>query len=234
MSDYFDRHASLSQAFVLLIVPKQAETEKLARRAVAVSPLLSSIDFDWHTEKWSMGHGNYLESKGGFELSPELQGLRNRYGSGEGVTHAHWEITFHHAYRAAETLDTIAGYGQAGPEPTKETAPVSGVTVSENTEKNGIEIRFPSKPSAETLDSLKAAGWRWSRFASCWYTQRSDAARQFAESLNGQANTQPASTRPAETGQETAPAERVSKRNGNRKQLYRNDESARLESLQAQ
>jgi len=199
MTDYFDRHASLSQAFVLLIAPKQAETEKLARRAVAVSPLLSSIDFEWHTEKWSMGRGNYLESKGGFKLPPELQGLRNRYGSGGGVTHAHWEITFHHAYRAAETLDAIAGYGQARPEPTKEPAPVSGVSVSENAEKNGIEIRFPSKPSTEVLDSLKAAGWRWSRFSSCWYTQRSDAARQFAESLNGQANTQPASTQPAST-----------------------------------
>jgi hypothetical protein len=186
MSDYFDRHASLSQAFVLLIAPKQAETEKLARRAVAVSPLLSSIDFEWRTEKWSMGHGNYLESKGGFDLPPELQGLRNRYGSGGGVTRAHWEITFHHAYRAAETLDAIAGYGQARPEPTKEPAPVSGVSISESTEKNGIEIRFPSKPSAEVLDSLKAAGWRWSRFSSCWYTQRSDAARQFAESLNRQ------------------------------------------------
>ena len=37
MSDYFDRHTSLSQAFVLAIVPKQSETERLARRGAAAS-----------------------------------------------------------------------------------------------------------------------------------------------------------------------------------------------------
>lgn len=184
MSDYYDRHASLSQSFALLVVPKQAETERLARRGVAVSPLLSSIEFDWHTEKWSMGHGNYLESKGGFELPAELQNLRNRYGSGDGVKRAHWEITFQQAYRDAFTLDTIAGYGT---QPTQPSGPgpvsVSGVEVTENEEKDGIEIRFPSKPAADVLDSLKANGWRWSRFSSCWYTRRTERARQFAESL---------------------------------------------------
>lgn len=184
MSDYFNRHATLSQPFALLIVPKQAETERLARRGVTVSPLLSGIELEWHTEKWSMGHGNYLEAKGGFELPSELQGLRNRGGYGGDLTHAHWEVTFQHVYREPVTLDAIAGYGQAGPESDK-TSKIDGVTVTENDEKNGIEIRFPSKPSAEVLDSLKANGWRWSRFSGCWYAMRTDRARKFAESLTG-------------------------------------------------
>lgn len=189
MSDYFDRHASLSQSFALAVVPKQAATERLARRGVAVSPLLAGIEFEWHTEKWSMGHGNYLESKGGFELPEELQGLRKGYGSGEGVRRAHWEVTFQTAYREPVTLDTIAGYGKAGPEPEPEKTrePVECVTVSENDERDGIEVRFATKPAVAVLDSLKAAGWRWSRFSACWYTRRTAAAREFAAALSGQA-----------------------------------------------
>lgn len=67
-------------------------------------------------------------------------------------------------------------------------APVTsanGVTVSENIEKGGVEIRFPAKPSADVLTNLKAHGWRWSRFSSCWYKPASDAARAFANSLAG-------------------------------------------------
>ena len=201
MTDYFDRHASLSQSFALLIVSKQAETERLARRGSEVSPLLSAAEFDWHTEKYSMGHGNYLESKGGFELPAELQGLRER--QGQKVTRAHWEITFQHVYREPVTLDAIAGYrAPQTPDPKKpETETSSGVTVTENDEKNGIEIRFPSKPSADILDSLKAAGWRWSRFSACWYAKRSDTARRFAESLT----TQPQDTPTGDTQPQSGP-----------------------------
>src|ERR1035437_6309973 len=189
MSDYFDRQASLSQSFALLVVSKQAETERLARRGVSVSSLLAGIEFYWHTEKYSMGPGNYLESKGGFELPADLQGLREGYRIG-GVTHAHWEITFQHVYREPFTLDAIAGYGQIQLCPQGSTPePVLDVTISENEEKDGIEISFPSKPSTNVLESLKANGWRWSRFSSCWYTKRSDKARQFAEALGGQSTT---------------------------------------------
>lgn len=223
MTDYFDAHASLSQPFVLAVVPKQAETERLARRGVEVSPLLSQVEFGWHTEKWSMGHGNYLEAKEGFELPVELQGLRSRSGGGE-VTRAHWEITFQRAYREPVTLDAIAGYGNiagtsstagtatvatvATGDPTAPAAPAAGATVTENTEKNGLEIRFPSKPAAEVLESLKAAGWRWSRFSQCWYTRRSDAARQFAESLSGEAKaSEPAAPATSGKGAQATPGE---------------------------
>lgn len=187
MTDYFDRHATLSQAFALLVVPKQAETKRLARRGVAVSALLSGLAFEWHTEKYSMGHGNYLEG-GGFELPSELAELRSGY-RGTDVTHAHWEVSFVHAYRDPVSLDGIAGYGQTptgGDSPTAATpGPVAELTISENAEKDGIEIRFPGKPSAAVLDSLKTNGWRWSRFSQCWYTRRSERARQFAEVLGG-------------------------------------------------
>ena len=58
-----------------------------------------------------------------------------------------------------------------------------GVTVSENPGKNGVEIRFAAKPPDATLEALKSAGWRWSRFSRCWYTRASAEARTFAERI---------------------------------------------------
>ncbi len=60
---------------------------------------------------------------------------------------------------------------------------VAQKTVTENDEKNGIEVRFPARPADSVLTALKSAGWRWSRFAACWYNRRSEANRAFAESL---------------------------------------------------
>ena len=65
------------------------------------------------------------------------------------------------------------------------------VTVTENTEKNGVEIRFPSMPSEEVRTELKSRNWRWSRFGGCWYNRMTDSnmefARNLAERLNGKA-----------------------------------------------
>lgn len=65
------------------------------------------------------------------------------------------------------------------------TGAVTGVTVTLNDEKNGVEIRFPSKPDTAVLERLKANGWRWSRFSNCWYAKQSPSTLAFAESLKG-------------------------------------------------
>lgn len=44
-----------------------------------------------------------------------------------------------------------------------------GGTIRFNKAQNGIEISFPSKPAQETIDKLKANGFRWSRYNSVWY-----------------------------------------------------------------
>ena len=64
--------------------------------------------------------------------------------------------------------------------------PVSGVVVSENEEKNGVEVRFPAKPAPTILEGLKAHGFRWSRYSSCWYQRRTAEAVAFARSLSSQ------------------------------------------------
>lgn len=65
---------------------------------------------------------------------------------------------------------------------------VDGVTVTINTEKQGIEVRFPSRPAQSIIDSLKANGWRWSRFNGCWYNKANDTNLIFANNLKGATN----------------------------------------------
>ena len=59
----------------------------------------------------------------------------------------------------------------------------SSVSVTENPAKNGVEIRFAVKPAPETLESLKQAGFRWSRFQNLWYARRSPETLAFAHAL---------------------------------------------------
>lgn len=62
-SDYFSSHRQVGQDMLLGIVHKQNETERTARSILAVYPELSSLNWQWKTEKYSMGHGNYLISE---------------------------------------------------------------------------------------------------------------------------------------------------------------------------
>ena len=59
-------------------------------------------------------------------------------------------------------------------------APHSGITVTENEEKDGVEIRFPGKPSEDVRSQLKENGFRWSRFSTAWYAKRNSKTLAFA------------------------------------------------------
>ena len=52
-------------------------------------------------------------------------------------------------------------------------------TITMNSDKNGIEIRFDSKPSSEVLDGLKENGFRWSGKQKMWYAKQSEATLSF-------------------------------------------------------
>lgn len=49
-------------------------------------------------------------------------------------------------------------------------------TITKNAEKNGLEIYFESKPSAEVRDALKALHFRWHGVKKCWYGRADEAA----------------------------------------------------------
>lgn len=52
-----------------------------------------------------------------------------------------------------------------------------------NNAKNGIELYFSTVPALAIRESLKNAGWRWSRFGGCWYNKQSEENLTFAQSL---------------------------------------------------
>lgn len=65
-------------------------------------------------------------------------------------------------------------------------------TITMNAEKNGIEIRFDSKPSTEILSGLKENGFRWSGKQKMWYAKQSEAALAFVnEYFKKEANENP-------------------------------------------
>lgn len=52
-----------------------------------------------------------------------------------------------------------------------------------NREKNGIEIRFDSKPAAEIISDLKANGFRWSSKQKMWYAKQTAERMEFIGKL---------------------------------------------------
>lgn len=46
---------------------------------------------------------------------------------------------------------------------------VEGVTITPGKTAGFVDVRFPSKPDADTLTALKAAGFRWAKWAGCWW-----------------------------------------------------------------
>jgi hypothetical protein len=135
-----------------------------------------------HRENYSMGSGNYLKD-------------------------GHTDSSGWRVYSRALPLDrTLLGdpnlqicceaLAVPTPEPVSEgysaTSHWNGdVKVSRNIEKDGIEIRFKVKPSADVLSRLKGMGYRWSPYSSCWYCkhspQRLADALRFVQSLTGTA-----------------------------------------------
>lgn len=85
----------------------------------------------------------------------------------------HFSIfTFHVYYcRAA----AVHGVGDLRKEKTTMNA-----TYTLNAEKNGVEIRFASKPAADVLEAIKAAGYRWSRAQRLWWARQSEKTLKIA------------------------------------------------------
>ena len=73
-------------------------------------------------------------------------------------------------------------------------SPVSHVPVlTENEEKDGYELRFPTKPSDEVLAKFRATRdlqsdhrWHWHFRQHFWYAKRNAVTKAFAESIVGQ------------------------------------------------
>lgn len=120
-----------------------------------------------HREKYSMGAGYYLKGSG-------------RYSSGWTVSKASVNSFRFRSDMIEVAVKPVATTSVVNSEPV---AAVDGITVSLNAAKNGVEIKFPSKPSADVRNVLKANGWRWSRFNEVWYHRDTPTNREFANRL---------------------------------------------------
>lgn len=66
------------------------------------------------------------------------------------------------------TAPTTPAQDQSSDSTPQETT-AGAATIRRNTEKGGIEIKYPDKPGPAVLEALHAAGWHWSRFNKVWY-----------------------------------------------------------------
>lgn len=147
-----------------------------------------------HTRTFDRGSAKYVTTSR--HISPALimeaakslnydipTGESGRDGCLEGLD---WEQS-QQVYRQARKMPVLESKPYVKPQLVA--APhTEAVTITENTEKNGIEIKFKSKPEKEILDELKANGWRWSRFGGCWYTKNTPENMDFARTFTGQAS----------------------------------------------
>ena len=115
-------------------------------------------------DNYSMGAGNYLSDHGSAN-----------FGSG-------WVVRSYplHANWGPHLTEVAVPDRPAAPA----VASSAGVVVRpSSTGREGfVEVAFAEKPARETLDALKAHGFRWARGSGCWYGR--DAA--FAQSLAGE------------------------------------------------
>ena len=58
---------------------------------------------------------------------------------------------------------------------TKEHSFAGGITITENTEENRVQIVFPGKPDADTRATLKSNGFRWAPSQGAWQRQLNNA-----------------------------------------------------------
>jgi len=58
---------------------------------------------------------------------------------------------------------------------------IGHVTITDNVEKNRVQIFFPGKPEEKVRTWLKQHGFRWSQYNGCWQLHRSNRARYFAD-----------------------------------------------------
>jgi hypothetical protein len=185
-SDYFAPHRQIWSDLCLGLAHKGPKTERLARAILAKYPELNKYKFTWHVENYSMGHGNYLIS--------EHTGIRLKRGAYDGrqEVETRFEIRFDtyskemHPYKNYSPTDVLQDSNDTG-----HAFQSMDVTVRLNELKEGVELKFTEKPSEEIIESLRIAGFRWSRPKRLWYAKQKDRTIAFAKKLCGHKDISP-------------------------------------------
>jgi len=186
MSDYYAPHRSVGDSMVLGLVREGARREETARDILARYPDLTALEWGWHTQNYSMGHGNYLLS----EFPEGLTWYESAY-DGRKEVRCRYEITFDkynkeiYPYKDYPGDTSVAAHGSEPIAPSNG----NGITILENEAKNGVEIKFDEKPERSVIDFIKSKGFRFSRRQCLWYARRTAGTmafvKDFQESYSG-------------------------------------------------
>lgn len=169
-----------------------SEMRKVAKASgfEEVQHLTEPNDKQEHREKYSMGRGYYLKDSltysTGWTISKQPLGV---YGL-DNIALAIME----------EGGNQLPKTGKPSPKasakPEQPSTRGALCELRENPDKNGIELIFNAKPSAEIRDNLKSAGFRWHRKGGFWYAKDYESTRELAQELAG--SEQPADEQGAE------------------------------------
>ena len=178
MTDYFHRHASISSSYALAVVNTKQQRESTVRNILNQIPELNKYKWEWKTENYSMGHGNYLESE-------YIGTIKHNAYNGRKEVGYRFQIEFSNSKELPKSRYFIDLNSRTNNEQSESNNTESNKDkiVRKNEEKNGVEIKFSSKPSDEILSKLKSNGFRWSKFSKVWYCKYSEKQMEFANNI---------------------------------------------------
>ena len=203
MTDYMDHDRSDYGAAVDLVLGRATRVEYSrdydnSAVTLLLTPMLCELEgmpYDPTKEPWQITVGvdnrdcpeaassaiRQILYHQSFPPYAQITGLEVNPEDGIGATGDGWE----RYYRATFTVtkDEVPAPGPDAPAVTQD----GPAAVRFNAEHNGIEIRFPSKPSASVMDQLRERrnGFHWSPRQKIWYAKASRAAAEFACRLAG-------------------------------------------------
>jgi|SRR3990167_5455777 len=163
MTDYYNPCKPLKK-WILAEVPEGKRDLRILQETINRFPKLRGLKWTEHREGFSMNHFGYSLTSEYIDLSEEAELYRG------GNTKKGF-------YRVDFSPISYEGTKEIWDEkPDSESAQNKvfsfderGAHFTHNKEKNGLEIRFKTKPSQEVINTLKSNGFRWSGFNKCWY-----------------------------------------------------------------
>lgn len=180
MSDYFHPHSQIGKDMLLGIVPRQAQTERLLRSVLDRYPDLQAHEWEWRTENYSGGNGNYLLSEFFDEIDHKAYDGRDK-------------VSVRYEIRCTSYAKSVYPYKHYTAQDVRETAPgdaqtaTAGAIFRFNEEKGGVEVKFSQKPDSKITTYLSQNGFRWSRFQKLWYARRTERTISVAQNVAQQA-----------------------------------------------
>ena len=178
MTDYYNPHASIGETMLLALVKSRNQSERICRSGLELYPELAGLSWTWHTENYSMGHGNYLIS--------EWVGKINRKAyDGRGEVTYRYEIRCR-KYVPTSSINNRSGHwnrllpyknypGKATAKKESVFAPrdaTSGDNVTVTFDRDWTWVKYPVKPTASILAACKEFGGRFSNKRIAWYFTR--------------------------------------------------------------